>query len=481
MVTQKTALNLQSLPTLPSASSASSAVQFQNQNNNYYLKMIATEPTILQQERAIALVEETIKKSSAEGVVVSLNSGEESLSRYSENQITQNITCTKFNLTVTSYFGKRSASASTTELDIDAIAQTIQRSQDLAKIAPEDPEWVPLLDPQIYDQQPPAFDISTATCSPLKRGEIIQRLCNSSAKAGVEASGTLSTEAGLFVIGNSKGLLASNRTTEANFGLTIRVENGSSWSERTAWGIDQIPVESIAEQLIDRAFAARNPRDIKPGIYPVIFDSAAFADLLNWVIWNLDARAADEGRSFMSNNNGEGNRLGEPMFSSLVQVNRDRAHPLLQTSPFFSDGLSNNYLDIIKDGIPNILSYSRYWAQQKGKSPTGYLFPIVMNGSSQNLTDLIAQTERGILVNRVWYTNYVNPKTLEITGMTRDGTFWLEDGKIAYPIKNLRFNQKLPEMMRDIDALTTVERYGNSVVPGARVKAFNFSSISDSV
>ena len=442
---------------------------------------LAKEPTILQQDRAIAIVEEAIKKSSAEGVFVSLSSGEESLSRYCENQITQNITRTQFNLTVTSYFGRRSASASTTELDTDAIAQTIQRSEELAKIAPEDPEWVPLLDPQIYDQRTPAFDLPTATCSPLKRGEIIQRVCNSSAKAGVEASGTLSTEAGLFVLGNSQGLRAYNRTTEANFGLTIRVENGSSWSERTAWGIDQLPVESISEELIDRAKAARNPREIKPGIYPVIFNSAAFAELLNWVIWNLDARAADEGRSFMSRNDGAGNRLGEAMFSPLVQVNRDPAHPLLQTSPCFSDGLSNNYLEIIKDGIPNILSYSRYWAQKQGKSPTGYFSPIVMNGSNQSLTDLIAQTERGILVNRVWYTNYVNPKTLEITGMTRDGTFWIEDGKIAYPIKNLRFNQKLPEMMRDIDLLTTVERYSSSVVPGVRVKSFNFSSISDSV
>jgi predicted Zn-dependent protease len=442
---------------------------------------LAKELTILQADRAIALVEETIKKSSAEGVFVSLSTGEESLSRYSENQITQNITRTKFNLTVTSYFGKRSASASTTELDMDAIAQTIQRSQELAKIAPEDPEWVPLLDPQTYDQRTPAFDLPTVTCSPLKRGEIIQRVCHKSAKAGVEASGTLSTEAELFVLGNSQGLRAYNQTTEANFGLTIRVENGSSWSERTAWGIDQLPVESISEELIDRAFAARNPRDIKPGIYPVIFNSAAFAELLAWVIWNLDARAADEGRSFMSRNDGEGNRLGEAIFSPLVQVNRDPAHPLLQTSPCFSDGLSNNYLQIIKDGTPNILSYSRYWAQKQGKSPTGYFSPIVMNGSEQSLTDLIAQTEHGILVNRVWYTNYVNPKTLEITGMTRDGTFWIENGKIAYPIKNLRFNQKLPEMMQDIDLLTTVERYSSSVVPGVRVKAFNFSSVSDSV
>ena len=442
---------------------------------------LAKDSTLLEADRAISLVESVVKKSEAEGVFVSLNNAEESLSRYSENQITQNITRTKFNLTVTSYFGTRSASASTTELDEDAIAQTIRRSQDLARIAPEDPEWIPLLEPQTYEQRLPAFDLTTAACSPLVRGEIVQRACHSAAKAGVQASGTLSTEASSVAIANSKGLQAYNRSTEANFSLTIRIENGSSWSERTAWSITQLPTELITEQLIDRAFAARNPREINPGIYPVIFDGAAFSNLLGWIIWNLDARAADEGRSFMSRTDGEGNRLGEKIFSPLVQVNRDPAHPLLQSNPFFSDGLSNNYLEVIKDGTPQVLSYSRYWAQQQGKLPTGYFFPIVMSGSNQNLTDLIAQTERGILVSRVWYTNYINPKTLEITGMTRDGTFWIEDGKIAYPIKNFRFNQKLPEMMRDIDALTTSDRYGNSIVPGVRVKAFNFSSISDSV
>jgi predicted Zn-dependent protease len=176
-----------------------------------------------------------------------------------------------------------------------------------------------------------------------------------------------------------------------------------------------------------------------------------------------------------------GNRVGERLFSPLVQIQRNPAHPLLQLGTFFSDGLSNRYLEVIKEGVPEILSYSRYWAEQQGKQPTGSLFPIVMSGSEQNLTDLIAQTERGILVNRAWYVRYVNPKTLEVTGMTRDGTFWIEEGQIAYPIKNLRFNQSLPEMLRDIEAVSSVQRFGSSVVPGVRVKAFNFSSVTDSV
>jgi len=444
-----------------------------------------TAPILLSEDQVLSLVESVIQKSEAEGVFVSLSTGEEALSRYSENQISQNISRNRFNLTITSYFGRRSASASTTEIDPEAIAQTIHRSEELARIAPEDPEWVPLLEPQDYEQRTPAFDAETAALSPLARGEIVQRVCGLSAKAGVEGSGTFSTEAFLRVVGNSRGLRACDRGTQADFSFTARIEDGSSWSQRTGFAVDQLPIESLTEQLIERALASRHPRPVNPGKYRVVFDAAAFADLLSWVIWNLDARAADEGRSFMSRideaGKPVGNRLGEPMFSPLVQVQRQPAHPLLQLGTCFADGLSNHYREVIKDGVPQTLSYSRYWAQQQGKEPTGAMFPIVMSGSNQSLADLIAQTEQGILVSRAWYVRYVNPRTLEVTGMTRDGTFWIEEGQIAYPIKNLRFNQSLPEMLREIDALSSVQRFRSSVVPGVRVKAFNFSSVTDSI
>ncbi|MBW4543189.1 MAG: TldD/PmbA family protein [Symplocastrum torsivum CPER-KK1] len=446
---------------------------------------LAKAPTLLSEDQALSLVDKVIQQSEAEGVFVSLSTGEEALSRFSENQISQNISRSRLSLSITSYFGKRSASASTTELDLEAINETVRRSEELARIAPEDPEWVPLLEPQNYEERTPAFDEATVAFSPLERGEMVQRVCTLSTNAGIEGSGTLSTEAFLMAVGNSRGLRACDRTTEADFSFTARIDDGSSWSQRTAFSIDQIPFESLTEQLIKRALASRQPRTVNPGVYPVVFDGAAFADLLSWVIWNLDARAADEGRSFMSRTDEAGlpagNRLGEQMFSPLVQVQRHPAHPLLQLGTCFGDGLSNHYTEVIKDGTPQTLSYSRYWAQQQGKEPTGAMFPIVMSGSNQTLADLIAQTERGILVNRAWYVRYVNPKTLEVTGMTRDGTFWIEEGQIAYPIKNLRFNQRLPEMLQAVDALSSVQRFGSSVVPGVRVKAFNFSSVTDSV
>jgi predicted Zn-dependent protease len=441
--------------------------------------------SILSQDQALSLVEEALEHSKAEGSFVSISAGEESLARYSSNQITQNLSRTRFTLTVTSYFGTRRASASTTDASPEAIQAVVRSAEALARIAPEDPEWVPLLEPQTYEERTPAFDEQTANLSPLERGGIIQRVCALSTSAGVDGSGTLSTEAYVRAIGNSQGLRAYNRHTEADFGFTARIEDGSSWSQRTAWALDQLPIEKLTTQIIERSLQSRKPREISPGSYPVVFDGAAFADLLSWLSWNLDARAADEGRSFMSrtdeSGNPAGNRLGEAMFSSLLQVQRNPAHPLLQGSTFFGDGLPNRALAIVQDGIPKTLSYSRYWAQKQGKEPTGSLSPVVVHGTNQPLTDLIAQTERGILVSRAWYVRYVNPKTLVLTGMTRDGTFWIENGKVAYPIKNLRFNQSLPDMLRDVDALSTVERYGNSIVPGVRVKAFNFSSVTDSV
>lgn len=445
----------------------------------------ATAPIFMSEDQALSLVESTLKQSQADGVFVSLSDGESSLSRFSENQITQNISRSRFNLTITSYFGKRSASASTSELDPEAIAETVRRSQELARIAPEDPEWVPLLEPQSDDRRIPAFDDATATVSPLRRGELVKQVCEKAAQAGVESSGTLSVSATSRAIGNSLGVLAGDRKTEAEFSVTAKIGKGSSWTSRTAFAIDRLPIAEMTEQAIARSVASQSPRKIKPGVYPVIFDAAAFADLLPWLIWNLDARAADEGRSFMSHTDAAGksagNRVGETMFSPLVQVQRNPAHPLLQSGTFFEDGLSNTALDIITNGIPQTLSYSRYWAQQHGKQPTGMMYPIAMTGSDASLADLIAQTQQGILVSRAWYVRYINPRTLEVTGMTRDGTFWIENGEIAYPIENLRFNQSLPELLRDVDALTTVQRFGGSVVPGVRVKAFNFTSNTDSI
>ena len=445
---------------------------------------LATLDSFLSKTEALDLIDFAIAQSKADGVFVSLSNSETALSRFSENQISQNVRKNIFSLTVTSYFGKRSASASTTELDREAIAATLRRAEDLARIAPEDPEWVELLPEQTYSDRTPAFDEATATLSPLKKGEIIQQVCSLSKDAGVNGSGTLSFGVSLNAIGNSAGLRGCDRTTEADFSFTARIDNGSSWNRCTAWSIEQLPIVELTQKVIERAIASCDSQAIEPGDYTVIFEPAAFASLLPWIIWNLDARAADEGRSFMSRNvDGEpvGNKVGEQLFNSIVRVQRNPTHPLLQSGRFFGNGLSNQPLDIIKDGVPKTLSYSRYWAKEQDKEPTGAMYPIVMTGSDKTVADLIASTEKGILVTRAWYVRYVNPRTLEVTGMTRDGTFLIENGKISHPIKNLRFNQSLPEMLKNVVAVSETKRCGGSVIPGCKVENFHFSSITDSI
>ena len=446
--------------------------------------MQVTTDKIITESAALETIEKAIAQSQSEGVFISLSSSESILSRFSENQISQNVHKNRFNLTVTSYFGKKSASASTTELDQDAITAALRRAEELAQFAPEDPEWVELLPPQSYEDRKPAFDPALINFSPLDRGEIVQQVCNQARNSGVEGSGTLSSNISLMAIGNSAGLRAAQQGTDTSFSFTARQDNGSSWSQLTASDMASLPILETTQKTIDRAIASRHPQAIAPGDYSVIFEPQAMASLLPWVVWNLDARAADEGRSFMSRSDHSGsvgNRVGEQLFSPLVQVQRNPAHPLLRSGIFFGDGLPNSYLDIINNGIPQTLSYSRYWAQQQSKQPTGSFYPIVMTGGDKTTAELIAETAKGILVTRAWYVRYVNPRTLEVTGMTRDGTFLIENGKIVCPIKNLRFNQSLPEMLNNVTAVGQVQRCGSSVIPACKVDNFHFSSVTDSV
>lgn len=454
-------------------------------SNLKFSMTLITSPQSLQTEQALELLEGIIAQSQADGITVTLKARDKALSRFSENQLTQNMETNKLSVTITSYYGQRSASAYTTDLTPASLAETRKVSESMARLAPEDPEWVPLLEPQSYEDRLPGYSEVTANFSPLARGEIVQQVCTQAKQGGVESSGIISTDVSVTAIANSAGLRALGKTTDADFSVTAKQDNGSSWLQRSAIEVTDIPVAQITEQVIEKAIASRNPREIQPGFYPVIFEGAAFASLLPWVVWNLNAREADEGRSFMSRFDSEGqvigNLLGEQLFSPLVQVERQPSHPLLQDINFCSNGLANTDLSIIKDGIPQTIFYSRYWAQKMGKRPQGDLYPIVMQGSNQSTADLIAQTDRGILVTRAWYVRYVNPRTLEVTGMTRDGTFWIEGGKIAYPIKNLRFNQCLPAMLKDIEQVSQVQRYGSLVVPGVKVGSFCFTSITDSI
>lgn len=438
--------------------------------------MVSTAARLISQAQAFDWLDKIIEAAASDGVAVAIAETESALGRFGENQIRQNLQKNQFEISITSYFGSRSASVTTVEQDWDGILAALRRSEALARVAPEDPEWLPLLTEQVYEDRPAKFDAVTLDYSPLQRGELIQQVCQWSDAAGVNGSGILSTSAKVYALGNSAGLRAGDRQTKAEFSYTAKIGNGSSWSSRTAWGINELPIEQMVLTTMGRAQLSQNPRKVEPGTYPVVLGAGAVANLVPRLVWSMSARAAAEGRSYFAKHS-----LGEQLFSPLVNLSRDPAHPLLQTGAFGNDGLPCNRLVIATAGVPKTLSYDRYWAQKTGKTPTGSFFPLVMTGSDQTLADLIAQTERGIFINRAWYVQVVNPQTLEFTGMTRDGTFWIENGKLAYPIYNLRFNQSLPDLLRDVEAIAFPERHGSTVVPALKVKNFHFSSITESI
>ena len=234
---------------------------------------------------------------------------------------------------------KKTASASTTEFDEEAILNTLKRSEELAHFTPSNPEFVELLSSQKYDSRIPAFDQNTANISPLEIGRKIKHACELAKKCEVNGSGILSTSASMKVIGNSKGLRAYNQGTNAEFSFTGKISNGSSWDSNTAYTINNLPIIEMTEKVIEKAIASCNPQEVKPGVYPVILTPCAVGNLIPWVMWNLDARSADEGRSFMSlrdnKNNIIGNRLGESLFNSLVNIKRDSSHPFITRFNFF--------------------------------------------------------------------------------------------------------------------------------------------------
>lgn len=449
--------------------------------------MTATVPARLAPDRALEILDRAAAQSDADGVFLALEETDSALTRFAENQTIQNLAAVERVLSVTSEFGRRRATSTTSDLSPEAIADVLARSRALARVAPEDPEWVPLLEPGESVARTGVCDGETADLSPLARGERVRAVCDRAAGAGFVGSGTLSTVRTVRAIANSRGLRRADAWTRADFALTARGDTGSSWSRCTASAIADLPADERVATVLARAARAQRPRPLEPGVYPAILTPAATADLLfPWLPLQLDARAADEGRSFASQADGDGqpagNRQGETCFSPLATLRRDPAHPLLGLPSFDGEGLPLPPLDLIRNGRLETLSYSRYWADRQGRAPTGELRGLVLAGdAARDLDALVADTERGVLICRAWYVRYVNPKTLEVTGMTRDGTFWIENGKISHPVCNLRFNQRLPEFLRDLDAVGRVERYGDAAVPAVRTRAFQFSSTTDSV
>ena len=436
---------------------------------------------ILDATQAKAVVERALSFASADEVRVNIGGARRGNTRFALSSVTTCGDVDGLNVAVTAYFGKRHATATTTEIDDESLERVVARAEELARVAPEDPEYVPELEPQEYLPLDPWAD-STAASTPEVRAAAAEGAIEAAEAKGLEASGYYQVGHGTSAVGNSKGLFGWSRGTDASITVTMRADGGASagWAASNSRDIDEVDSAGAVARAIAKAEAARDPQLLEPGVYPVILEPQAVADFLMYAVWSMDARRADEGRSFFAKAGG-GNKIGEQVAGDNITLRSDPAHPAILGSPFGGDGFANRPNAWVEDGVLQQLYYSRYWAQKQGKEPTGSPSSLVFEGGEGSLDDLIRSTERAVLVTRFWYIRFLDPQTILLTGLTRDGTFWIEDGEIKHGVKNFRFNESPIAVLSKVAGLSAPVRVGSSLVPAVAATEFTFSSTSDSV
>lgn len=442
---------------------------------------------ILTKDEAYALLKKVISYSKADECEVNIGGGDSANIRYARNSVSTSGVISQNGLAISSAYGKKVGTATINEFDDASLEKVVRRSEELAQLAPENPEFVSFLGPQTY-QESKTFVQSTASITPKQRADLVAQSLQVAKDGKAVAAGYLEDSIGYSAMMNSKGLFAYNTATGTNFSVTVRTEDGkgSGYATRGYNDITKLDTKTATQIATQKAVSSVTAKAIEPGKYTVILEPAAAAVLLERIIFGLDARTADEGRSFLSKAGGA-TRLGEKMVDERVNIYSDPWHPDLPTSSWSGDGRPQEKTSWIEKGVVKNLTYSRYWAEKKGVKAVPFPDGIIMEGGTKSLDELIKGTKKGVLVTRLWYIRDVDPQSLLLTGLTRDGTFYIENGKIQYPIKNFRFNESPVIMLNNLEELGKVERTvsvesnANYLLPPMKIRDFTFSSLSDAV
>ena len=436
---------------------------------------------MLNEQQAKALIQKIISFSKADEVNVTVSGNRTGNIRYARNTVSTNGETESTQYSVTSVFGKRSGTATGNEFDDAALKRIVERSEEIARLAPENPEYLPALGAQVYGNSV-NYAEATANIDPSFRADAALASIEACIKTNTTAAGYLEDQSGFLALGNNRGLFAYDRSSGGEFTVTARTadEKGSGYGVQYFTDVKTLDTRTATETAIRKAKASVETKELKPGKYTVILEPQAAYDLVSLLVGAFDARSADEGRSFFGKR-GAGNRIGEKLFDDKVNIISDPFDPLNPSTPFAGDGRPRNKTTWVENGVLKQLAYSRYWAQQKNVEAVPPASGFSMNGSDKSLEDLISSTEKGILVTRFYYIRPVDAQTLVQTGLTRDGTFYIENGKVQYAIKNLRFNESPAFMLRNLREVGKAVRINRSLVPSMKIDEFNFTSLSDAV
>ena len=443
---------------------------------------------LLNSEETKRICDRVMSLSKADECSVSIAGSRTGNIRYARNNVSTAGLVEDTQLVVQVAFGKKQGTASINEFDDKSLEKVVRRAEDLARLAPENPEFVPAVSKQAF-RPTDTFNAKTAAIDPEFRAQVAAYSIEASRKSKLVAAGFFTDRTAFQAIANSNGVFGHQGETGLDFTCTVRTEDGrgSGWVKRSANDVARFDAREASDVAIEKALRSADAKALEPGRYTVILEPAATSDLLGYMFGGFDARRADEGRSFLSKKGG-GTRLGEKLFDEQVNIWADPWNPDVPVLPWDQRTmLPRERMALIKDGKVAALDYSLFWAKKQGVRPVGAPGNIIMAGTSKSTAELIANTKKGVLVTRTWYIRMVDPQSVLLTGLTRDGTFYIENGKIKHPIKNFRFNESPVTMLNNIDEIGKPQIIGGDesqfamAIPPMRVRDFNFTSLSDAV
>ncbi|MBA2501610.1 MAG: TldD/PmbA family protein [Pyrinomonadaceae bacterium] len=448
---------------------------------------------LLTEKDAKAITERVMSFVKADDAIVNVSSENYAHQRFAANAFTTGGKREGMNVGVTVWVDKKRGASSTTETDESALRATVEQAEQLARLSPVDREYLPTLSQQTY-KPASGFSEATANVTTAERARVVDDVLKACERANVTGAGLYQTQAAAGASRTKNGNFYFERASLVSLGLTARTRegDGSGYFLRNHYDVRRLDAARVAREAIQKGLNSRNPRTIDPGVYPVILEPQAVADLLSFFAFSFDARSAEEGRSPFSAIGGK-TKMGEKIFDERLNVYSDPQNAELPGSQSAQGGLPSQKIYLVRNGVLENLTYSRFWASQKGVQPTAGPVNNIMEGASggASVDEMIRATPRGLLLSRFWYIRSVDPRTALVTGLTRDGVWFIENGRISYPVRNFRFNQSVIQMLApgNVEMIGRPERVGSSeaqgssaaLLPALKLKAFNFTSQSEAV
>lgn len=448
---------------------------------------------LLNETQAKALTDKILSYVTASDASASVGSDKLSHLRFASNNILTSGTRVSRGASVTLWIDGKRGSASTNDTDDASLKAMVEQAEKIARTSPVDREYVPTLGKQIY-KPVNGYVEATANLSLPDRARSVGEILAECEKNKVIGAGFHSARVQAGGSATKNGNFEFERSTNASLSVTARMPDGTSsgYFLRSHYDINKLDTKRIAREAIRKALKGGSARTIEPGVYTVVLEPQAVADLLGNLGFTFNARNAEEGRSVYSAPGGK-TKMGEKIFDERISIYSDPWNAELPGSQSAQGGIPAQKLYVVKNGVLENLVYNRYWAKQKSKEPTPGPVNTIFESSAPTVSveDMIKSTEKGILVSRFWYIRSTDPRTASLTGLTRDGVWYIENGKITYPVKNFRFNQSITQMLApgNVEMIGVSERVGGSegggssasLLPALKLKAFNFTSQSEAV